>query len=93
MKNFMLSLLGCALSFHCFASSVSELDGKTYLTPGSVYVAPNAIYVNMNGNFIQVEGIAVDANGIYIQDYETRPMYCLKCGQYHDSHEKCRNLR
>jgi hypothetical protein len=80
----MLNLLGCILSFQCFASSISELDSRLYVAPGSVYVAPDAIYVNMDGNFIQVGGIAVDANGIYIKDYETRPMLCLRCGKYHD---------
>ena len=86
----MLSLLGCILSYPCFASSINELDGKLYVAPGSVYVAPDAIYVNMDGaSFIQVSGIATDANEIYIQDYETRPMLCLKCGKVHDSHGRC----
>ncbi len=67
MKNFMLSLLGCALSFQCFASSMSELDGKLYVAPGSV--------------------------GIYIQDLEGRIMKCLRCGEVHDSREKCRNAK
>jgi chemotaxis response regulator CheB len=41
----MLGLLGCVLSFHCFASSVSELDSKLYVVPGSVYVAPNTYHL------------------------------------------------
>ncbi len=89
MQKMMLSLLGCILSFQCFASSFSDVDGRLYVAPGSVYVAPNAIYVNMDGNFIQVEGIAVDSNGIYIQDIECRSMLCLKCGKVHDSRKPC----
>jgi hypothetical protein len=72
MKKLILSLLGCVLSFQCFADFVTELNGKLYVTPDSVYVVSDAIYVKMDGNFIQVEGIAVDDNGIYIQDFGCR---------------------
>jgi hypothetical protein len=93
MKEMMLGLLACVLSLQCFANSISELDSKLYVAPGSVYVAPNAIYVNMDGNLIQVNGIATDTNGIYIQDYECRIMKCLRCGEWHDSHKKCRIIK
>lgn len=76
------------------ASSVQEIDGKLYVTPGSVYVAPDAIYVNIEGNFIIVEGIASDSNGIYILDVECardgeRKFHCLKCGKYHSARQGC----
>ncbi len=81
--------MGCMLSFQCFASSIQELDGKFYVSPGMVYVAPQGIYVNVDGDFIPVEGISSDSNGIYINNYECRKILCLKCGKYHDSHKPC----
>jgi hypothetical protein len=89
MKKIVFSLLGCVLSFQCFASSISELDDKLYIASDSVYVAPDAIYVNMDGNWIQVSGISADTNGIYVQDIECRIMLCLRCGRTHDSRKPC----
>ena len=87
MRRVLFSLMGCLMTLQCFANGL--VNEKFYVSPGSVYVAPDAIYVNINGNFFSVEGIAVDENGVYIQDAECRMMYCLKCGQFHDSGERC----
>lgn len=85
MKKIVLSLLGCILSFQCFASSVSEMDGKLYVTPGSVYVALDAIYVNLDGNFVPVNSVKVDENGVYVEGLETACMvYCAGCGRTYD---------
>lgn len=71
MKQVIFSLMGCMLSFQCFASNIQEINGKLYVSPGSVYVAPNAIYVNVDGDFIPVEGISSDEEGIYINDTQS----------------------
>jgi hypothetical protein len=98
MKKIMLSLLGCLLSFQCFASCACELDGRLYIAPGSVYVAPDAIYVYTKDGFVPVQGIAVDDNGIYIQDFEgrrpgERAFLCARCNTVHTLSEKCPDKR
>jgi hypothetical protein len=43
----------------------------------------------MEGAFVSVDEIAADSYGIYIPNYETRMINCLRCGQYHDDRKVC----
>ena len=86
MKKMILSLLGCVLSFQCFANNIQKLDGKYYVSPESVYVAPDAIYINVDSQLVPVKGIAIDENGIYVTEIFRRTLtYCMSCERTWDS--------
>jgi len=92
MNNFIVGIIGCFLSFQCFANEsvldFNEVDGKIYVAPGSVYVAPDAIYINFNGEFVEVRGISCDSNGVYFEEY-AKVRICARCGKELKPGHKC----